>query len=61
MQTVSPGDTVHFAPDERHWHGAAPGRVMVHLAMQEADETGNHVTWFEHVSDADYAGAGAPL
>ena len=46
---VLPGDTVWFEPGERHWHGAAPGRVMVHLAVQQADETGNAVTWQEHV------------
>ena len=54
VQTVRPGDTVIFAPGERHWHGAAPSNAMVHLAIQEADETGSPVTWLEHVSDADY-------
>jgi quercetin dioxygenase-like cupin family protein len=53
--TVRPGDTVVFEPGERHWHGAAPNHGMVHLAMHEADDTGRHVTWLEHVSDADYA------
>jgi quercetin dioxygenase-like cupin family protein len=54
VQTVRPGDTVIFAPGERHWHGAAPNHAMAHLAMQEADESGNHVTWLEHVTDKDY-------
>lgn len=56
VQTVQPGDTVIFAPGERHWHGAAPYRAMVHLAIQEADETGNAATWLEHVTDAQYNG-----
>lgn len=56
VQTVRPGDTVLIEPGERHWHGAAPGRAMVHLAIQEADEHGNHATWLEQVSEADYRG-----
>jgi len=52
---VHPGDTVWIGPGERHWHGAAPGRSMVHLAVQRATDEGNEVTWFEHVTDSDYA------
>jgi quercetin dioxygenase-like cupin family protein len=52
--TVKPGDTVVIKADERHWHGAAPGNAMTHLAMQEADDNGNAATWLEQVSDADY-------
>ena len=51
---VHPGDTVWFEPGERHWHGAAPGSAMVHLAVQQADADGNAAAWFEHVSDAEY-------
>lgn len=54
--TVRPGDTVIIAPGERHWHGAAPDRGMVHLAIQEADETGTHSTWLEPVTEAEYHG-----
>lgn len=57
VQTVRPGDTVIFAPGERHWHGAAPRHGMVHLAIQEADASGHHVTWLEPVSEADYGPA----
>lgn len=28
-----PGDTVHTSPGEEHWHGAAPGAFMEHLAL----------------------------
>ena len=51
---VHPGDTIWFEPGERHWHGAAPSSVMVHLAVQQADDAGKAVTWLEHVDDADY-------
>lgn len=51
---VHPGDTVWFEPGERHWHGAAPECVMVHLAVQQTDAESNSATWFEHVTDADY-------
>ena len=30
---------------------------MVHIAIQEADETGSPVTWGRHVSDEEYATA----
>jgi quercetin dioxygenase-like cupin family protein len=52
---MGPGDTVWFAPDERHWHGADPDAGMTHLAMQEA-ENGVAVTWAEPVTEAQYAG-----
>ena len=48
-QRAGAGDTVWFAPNEKHWHGAAPGHPMVHLAVQEADDKGEVVTWLEHV------------
>jgi hypothetical protein len=38
-------------------HGAAPDRFMVHVAMQQNDESGSPVTWGEHVSDEQYATA----
>lgn len=54
-QVIRPGDTVWFEPGEEHWHGASATAPMSHLAFQERDETGEAVTWLEHVSDADYA------
>ena len=54
VEDIRPGDVVWFPPGEKHWHGAAPTTGMTHLAMQEALD-GTHVTWLEHVSDADYA------
>jgi quercetin dioxygenase-like cupin family protein len=52
---IRPGDTVWIEPEEMHWHGAASGHTMVHLAIQEADEQGVDVVWFEHVTDEEYS------
>jgi quercetin dioxygenase-like cupin family protein len=53
---ILPGDTVTIEPGARHWHGAAPGNTMVHLALQEADAKGVGVVWLEKVTDAEYSG-----
>ena len=55
IKEVRAGDTVFFAPNEKHWHGASPDTAMTHLAMQEALD-GTHVTWMEKVSDDQYSG-----
>jgi quercetin dioxygenase-like cupin family protein len=55
VEAIRPGDRVFFEPGEEHWHGAAPGRFMTHLAMQQVDDQGSAVTWGEHVSDEEYA------
>jgi quercetin dioxygenase-like cupin family protein len=54
IQEIHPGDTVLIEPGARHWHGAAPGNSMVHLAMQEADDKGAVVTWLAKVTDQEY-------
>ncbi len=54
IQKIRPGDTIRFAPGEKHWHGASPDVAMCHLAMQESRD-GSPVDWLEQVSDADYA------
>ena len=56
VQAAHPGDVVWFEPGERHWHGAAPTSIMMHLAIQQADGTGSTATWLEPVSDEDYQG-----
>jgi quercetin dioxygenase-like cupin family protein len=55
IQEIHPGDTVVIAPNERHWHGAATGNTMVHLAIQETDAQGIDVLWLEHVTDREYS------
>jgi quercetin dioxygenase-like cupin family protein len=57
IEVIRPGDRVFFEPGENHWHGAAPTRLMTHVAMQLAEETGSAVTWGRHVSDDEYAQA----
>src|SRR5438132_12488952 len=57
IEVIRPGDRVFFEPDENHWHGAAPTRFMTHIAMQQADDKGNVVTWGEHVTDDQYGHA----
>lgn len=51
---IRPGDVVFVEPGEEHWHGATPVRFMAHVAMQEADETGQVVTWLDAVPDNEY-------
>ena len=38
IAVIRPGDRVFFEPGEDHWHGAAPTRLMTHIAVQQADE-----------------------
>ena len=54
VRTIYPGDTVQIAAGEMHWHGAAPDSLMTHLAIQEADASGENVQWSEYVTDAEY-------
>lgn len=59
VQEILPGDTVVIPPDARHWHGAAPDRMLCHLALSESDDSGAATDWMEAVSDADYTAAPA--
>lgn len=54
VKEIRPGDVVCIEPNEEHWHGATPDRFMAHVAIQEADEQGQVVTWLDHVTDEDY-------
>jgi quercetin dioxygenase-like cupin family protein len=51
---LRPGDVVHTAPNEVHWHGAAPDHFMTHLAMWDVDADGRSAMWGDHVSDGEY-------
>jgi quercetin dioxygenase-like cupin family protein len=53
IEEIRPGDVVQFAPDEKHWHGAAPTTAMTHIAIQEALD-GKVVEWMEKVTDEQY-------
>lgn len=52
MQEIGVGDTVHLAPNEKHWNGAAPGTRMAHFAVNLNVAT----TWLEPVSEDQYRG-----
>lgn len=45
---VGPGDTVVSGPGEKHWHGAAGGGEMAHLAVSLG-----RTDWAEEVSPAE--------
>ena len=53
IEVINPGDVIWFAPDEKHWHGAALTTAMTHIAIQEALD-GKVVEWLEKVSDEQY-------
>lgn len=54
VREIRPGDVVYIEPGEEHWHGATADRFMAHVALQEADDQGQVVTWLEHVTDEEY-------
>ena len=54
IEEIRPGDIVWFAPNEKHWHGAAPTTAMSHIAIQEKLD-GKNVDWLEHVTDEQYS------
>jgi quercetin dioxygenase-like cupin family protein len=51
---------VLFEADEEHWHGAAPNRLMVHPAINEADAEHAVVHWLTPVTDEEYLAGPAP-
>jgi quercetin dioxygenase-like cupin family protein len=53
---VRAGDVVWFPPNTRHWHGAAPGTGMVHMAITGVSG-GKFVEWMEKVTDEQYKAA----
>jgi 4-carboxymuconolactone decarboxylase len=54
VEEIRQGDVVWTPPGQKHWHGAAPGSSMAHIAIVEALD-GKSVDWMEHVSDAQYS------
>ena len=53
-----PGDVIWCPPGEWHWHGAAPDRLMTHLAIWDGlaeGQDGPETEWGEHVTDGEYA------
>ncbi len=56
VEEIRPGDRVFFEPGEDHWHGAAPDRFMLHVALVEVDDAGTSANWGDAVTDSEYAG-----
>ena len=61
IEVIRPGDRVFFEPDEDHWHGAAPNRLMVHIALNEVDDDHVAANWGEKVTDEEYSAASRRL
>lgn len=55
IKEIHPGDIVWIPDGVKHWHGAAPGISMTHIAIAES-LNGSVVEWLEHVSDEQYLG-----
>ncbi len=53
IEEIRQGDVVWSSPGQKHWHGAAPGSSMAHIAISESLD-GKSVEWMEKVSDAQY-------
>lgn len=53
IQQLRPGDVVWCPPGVKHWHGAAPGTALTHIALTGA-ANGKSVEWMEKVSDEQY-------
>ncbi|HET6920148.1 MAG TPA: cupin domain-containing protein [Jiangellaceae bacterium] len=53
---IHPGDTIYTPTGEWHWHGAAAGHFMSHLAMWEGpgEGQGPESEWGDHVTDEEY-------
>jgi quercetin dioxygenase-like cupin family protein len=58
IQEIRPGDVVVIAPNEKHWHGAAPTTAMTHIAIQETLD-GKNVDWLEKVTNEQYQSVSA--
>lgn len=53
VQVIRAGDVIFCPPGVRHWHGAAPGSSMTHLAITGLVD-GKSVNWMEKVTDEQY-------
>jgi 4-carboxymuconolactone decarboxylase len=51
VEEMRAGDVVRIPPHVKHWHGAAPGSAMTHIAITEAQDN-QTVAWLEPVVDA---------
>ncbi|GAB3551085.1 hypothetical protein GCM10027577_31130 [Spirosoma fluminis] len=53
IQRLHKGDVIKCQPDITHWHGASPGTIMTHIAINPNTEKGV-VIWKQPVTDQEY-------
>ena len=53
IKVIRKGDVVACPPKVEHWHGASPGSMMTHVAINPNTEKGI-VVWLQKVSDEEY-------
>lgn len=53
VEVLHPGDVGKCPPGETHWHGAAPGSRMAHLAIG-TNPSSPKVQWFKPISKKQY-------
>jgi quercetin dioxygenase-like cupin family protein len=53
VQKITAGRVINILPGIKHWHGAAPGAAMVHIAININTDKGL-VEWMEPVTDEQY-------
>ena len=52
-QLLNKGDIVKVPPDTEHWHGAAPDKELIHIAISLSTDKGS-VVWLQPVTDEEY-------
>ncbi|MFN8256209.1 MAG: cupin domain-containing protein [Bacteroidales bacterium] len=52
-QLIQKGDVVKIPLDAEHWHGAAPGKGLTHIAISPNLQKGS-VVWLKPVTDEEY-------
>lgn len=58
---LHPGQTLYPPPGGEHWHAAAPGCFMEHIAMlQNGEAPSQTTTWGDHITDDEYNGRQPP-
>lgn len=53
IRIIRKGDAITCPPNVEHWHGASPGSMMTHIAINPNTEKGI-VVWLRKVSDEEY-------
>jgi quercetin dioxygenase-like cupin family protein len=51
VMPIRAGEVITAPPNEEHWHGASPDRLMTHLSIAEGEPT-----WGDHVTADEYGG-----